>query len=145
MKPMELTLTRTQRFPSCTLGTLQIAGLRNYRFDTLEPRAINWARDPKIAGQTAIPTGRYRIRFRWSERYQRLMPFLTDVPHFEGIMLHTGNTVDDTEGCILIGQADGSLPRLKNSRLVFTCLYGMLKEANVSHQEIWITVKENFG
>lgn len=58
----------------------------------------------KIWGATAIPAGTYRVELQWSDHFEQMMPHLVDVPGFEGILLHWGNTADATEGCLLIGQ-----------------------------------------
>lgn len=59
--------------------------------------------DWKIPGQTAIPMGNYRVIINFSQRFQKHLPLLLDVPGFQGIRIHAGNTHEDTEGCILIG------------------------------------------
>ena len=45
----------------------------------------------KVYGKTAIPRGRYKIELDWSPKYGRDMPHVLDVPHFDGIRIHTGN------------------------------------------------------
>lgn len=57
----------------------------------------------KIAGSTAIPTGKYPLIISWSERFKRLMPELLNVPNFRGVRIHPGNVPEDTDGCILLG------------------------------------------
>jgi len=57
----------------------------------------------KVPKETAIPAGVYRVRRTWSPRYQRDMPEVLEVPAFRGIRIHSGNSDDDTEGCILPG------------------------------------------
>ena len=58
----------------------------------------------KIIARTAIPKGTYQIEVTYSPKYKRKMPQLMNVKGFEGIRIHSGNTADDTEGCILLGK-----------------------------------------
>lgn len=57
----------------------------------------------KIPGQTAIPSGTYRLSSSYSFRFKRLMPLVEGVPQFSGVRIHGGNTSADTEGCPLLG------------------------------------------
>jgi hypothetical protein len=52
---------------------------------------------------SCIPTGRYRCIVSYSTRFERRMPELLNVPDRSGIRIHGGNTIADTEGCILLG------------------------------------------
>jgi hypothetical protein len=58
----------------------------------------------KVMHQTAIPTGEYQIIVNLSPAKKRMLPRLLDVPGFEGILIHRGNTEDDSSGCILVGE-----------------------------------------
>ena len=159
---MIITLKRIYCKGTYTLGALQIQTESNneyltnrYFCDTLEPHAIDWRREEKIAGKTAIPTGRYRVVMSYSKTYKRRMPYLLNVPHFTGIMIHTGNSPDDTRGCILVGKAvrpqkpeeenpTGKatvIGRLTDSRITFNKLYELIKEAVKKGEEAFLIIK----
>lgn len=61
-----------------------------------------------------IPAGTYELETRKSPSFGRRMVYLKNVPHRSCIMIHPGNLVSDTNGCILLGERDGLI--LKNSR-----------------------------
>jgi|15BtaG_2_1085339.scaffolds.fasta_scaffold04846_4 hypothetical protein len=63
--------------------------------------------DEKVFGETAIRAGRYKLSITYSNRFKRMMPYLHDVPMFEGIRIHSGNTAKHSHGCILIGFKHG--------------------------------------
>ena len=95
-----------------TTGVLYIAKKHDTTFvlqcDTLEPQWRDLKTQQKVKGQTAIPEGEYKIVMAPSAKFGKNMPYLLDVPQFEGIMIHPGNTVDDTKGCILVGVKSGT-------------------------------------
>ena len=73
-------------------------------------------RDVKVKGETRIPAGRYQVTLRteggfhskYSEKYKEMhkgMLWLRDVPGFEYILIHTGNTDEHTAGCLFISAA----------------------------------------
>ena len=98
---MELSLIRKEFTTESTIGDLLIDG-KFYSF-TLE----DMYRDKKIKGVTAIPYGTYEVIINFSNRFQRPMPLLLNVPGFDGIRIHNGNTDEHTEGCILVGFTKG--------------------------------------
>lgn len=98
---MKLLVRRIALQPTYTIGKLYIDG--EYFCDTLEDRVRDLSREAKVAGQTAIPEGRYMVSVTMSPRFGRLLPLLHDVPQFTGVRIHSGNTAKDTQGCILVG------------------------------------------
>ena len=112
---MLLSLRRIYFAPTYTIGRLSIPSA-SFECDTLEDtdrdanaNGVFDGQEVKIYGKTAIPYGRYRIAMtqspKFSPRYgDRNVPLLLDVPHFSGILIHSGNTPADTEGCILVGE-----------------------------------------
>lgn len=95
---MKLLLKRIALKDNYTIGKLYIDD--KYFCDTLEDAV----RDVKIKHQTAIPKGIYKVTLTASPRFKRILPRLHDVPEFTGVLIHRGNTIDDTSGCILVGE-----------------------------------------
>lgn len=88
----------------------------------------------KVYAMTAIPAGTYRITFEYSPKYKRRMPYLHDVPHFLGILIHWGNTEKDSAGCIIVGE-NRVKGKVLNSRATFGRLYALLeKEKEITIQ-----------
>ena len=105
---------------SCCMGRLSLDG--HVLCDTLEPPSHGLTsatvpktiRDIKRLGRTAIPVGVYRLILGYSPRFSPrpfykaygggLVPRLLNVSGYEGILIHCGNTVVDTCGCILVGR-----------------------------------------
>lgn len=99
MPDLNLHLVRTAALEHATLGQLFIDGV--HKWFTLEDR---WrTQGIKIKGETCIPAGTYQVVITMSKRFKRMLPLLLNVPGFEGIRIHPGNTDVDTEGCILVG------------------------------------------
>lgn len=123
---MKLLLNRKYLKETYTIGTLSIDGI--YFCDTLEDRVRDLTREAKIAGKTAIPEGEYEIIINISPRFRRKLPRLVDVPGFSGILIHRGNTAEDTAGCILVGE-NKMKGRLVNSTAYELRLLGLLERA----------------
>ena len=96
---------------------------------------------PKVFGKTAIPAGRYRVIITHSPRFRRPLPLLLEVPGFEGVRIHAGNTAKDTEGCLLPGIAK-TAKGVANSRLAFSRLFKKIEAALKAGEEVWITIKD---
>lgn len=101
---MELKVARERFSDTTTIGKLYIDG--QFECYTLEDtvRQFGPHGEGKIMGQTAIPAGVYKVIINRSERFKKNMIRLLDVPFFTGILMHGGNTHEDTHGCILVGK-----------------------------------------
>ena len=140
LNKMELTLKRIAKRKEYTIGRLKIDG--QPFCDTLEPtwRDIGWGRpDRKVKGRTAIPEGRYPVVITKSPKFGAWLPLLVGVPGFKGIRIHAGNTVADTEGCILVGQ-NLKKGMVLNSRIWLYRLIKAITEARSRDEAIWINV-----
>lgn len=150
---MEIRLKRIARRETYTIGRIYVDG--NYCCDTIEDRdrglsqslpvSVNIAKKRK--GMTAIPTGRYRVTldvqspkyskfksYAWCNGY---LPRLINVPAFDGILIHAGNTAANTDGCLLVGE-NKVVGKVLNSMDTLKRLYEILKSAKDS---IYITVE----
>lgn len=113
--------------------------------DTLEPPRRNllnggkWDKRLKVKGMTAIPEGRYLMRFTYSPKFGKRLFQLMDVPLFDGIRIHSGNSVKDTQGCILVGN-NTKVGRLENSRAVLFKLEMMLKGFQGPDDLVFVTI-----
>ena len=125
-----LVLDRIFKGPNYTIGKLYIDG--EYFCDTLE----DTVRDKKIPNKTAIPAGTYKVIVNTSPRFKRLLPRLLDVPGFEGILIHRGNTPEDTSGCILVGEN-----KVKGKVINSTPYEIKLVELLKDEQDITITIE----
>lgn len=150
---MELLLKRIACRDSYTIGHLYIDG--SYFCDTIEdkdrglqqqlPLSVNVTKKKK--GVTAIPVGRYRVtlavkspRFSQKKQYAACngyLPRLVNVPAFDGVLIHIGNTANDTEGCILVGK-NTQVGKVLESTQTFWKLYSLLQDAK---DEIYIKVE----
>jgi len=119
---MKLTVKRIHRTESSTIGELYVDGVFEcYTLEDIE-------RDVKIKSETAIPKGTYKVIVTMSNRFKRLLPLLMNVPNFEGVRIHAGNTNHDTEGCILVGQTR-STDFIGKSRKAFDKLFKKMQKA----------------
>lgn len=99
-----LTLTRIAKRADYTIGRLEDEnGVKIC--DTLEPTWRDYkGGELKVPRKSAVPEGTYPVVVTKSKKFGKYLPLLVGVPGFEGVRIHSGNTVNDTEGCILVGQ-----------------------------------------
>lgn len=120
---MEILVKRIANKPTYTIGHLYIDG--EYFCDTLEDTNRNLTqsdsiikiRKTKIKDRTAIPSGTYKVamnivsprysnfaKYPYAKQFGGKMPRILNVPGFEGILIHPGNTHNHTSGCLLVGE-----------------------------------------
>lgn len=130
---MELTLLRKTEINNTVLGELHI----NDKFFcyTLEDKI----RTVKVKHQTCIPSGTYKIVMTLSQRFKTVLPLLLNVPNFEGIRIHAGNTAEDTSGCLLVGTAING-ETLLHSKVALQELMAKIKTAIKAKDEVTIKV-----
>ena len=134
---MRLKLERTSCGPVCTIGTLYVDG----KLDCFTLEDVVRPKGEKVYGQTAIPAGVYNVVVTPSARFKRDLPLLENVPNFQGIRIHPGNTAADTEGCILVGKAK-TATSVTHSREAFEALFKKIKESLGSGEKVTMEVTQ---
>jgi hypothetical protein len=115
-------------------------------------------RDIKVQGETRIPAGTYKVTVRTVggfhnrysqdarfEKFHRGMLWVRDVPGFEYILIHVGNTEKHTEGCLLVGSGARETPGsffIGNSAMAYKTLYEMVIDA-AECDDLTITYVDN--
>lgn len=126
-----------------TIGQLYINDV--YHSFTLEDKVREDARpvtEWKVKKETAIPSGTYDVVIDMSARFKRLMAHVLNVPGFDGIRIHSGNTDADTEGCILLGRThDQGADFIGESTLAFNAFFPKLQDALSAGEDCTITVE----
>ncbi len=139
---MKFTLQRNQPSDLSTIGALYADGV--FVCHTLEDVVREVEGKPvaewKIPGKTAIPAGTYRVQPTFSNRFQRILPQLLDVPGFTGIRIHPGNSPKDTEGCILPGRWMGG-DKVIDSRDAFSRIVLHIDAALKRGEKVWIEIR----
>ena len=109
----------------------------------------------KVRGETRVPAGTYNIKLRkeggfharYTKKYggfHRGMLHICDVPNFEWILLHTGNTDEHTAGCLIVGDSqenniiikDGFIGKSGNA---YKRIYPAIAKAIEQNDEVTIT------
>jgi hypothetical protein len=130
---MDLRVKRLEFSDDSTIGELSVDG--QFECYTLEDKV----RPVKIKGKTAIPAGQYEVVINFSQRFQKPLPLLLNVPNFEGVRIHPGNIPENTEGCILVGETKG-VDCIGQSKAAFARLFEKMKTA-AETQKIFIEIK----
>jgi hypothetical protein len=144
---MEIKLQRLTDNGTSTTGKITVDDLS---FVTME----DTFREEKIAGETRIPAGKYRIKLRqWGSHCQKYrIKFLTihkgmlqimDVPGFSDILMHIGNSARDTKGCILVGCKIENENLISGSTVAYLQLYQHILPALLKNEEVFIEISDN--
>ena len=127
---LSFVLKRVSFKPSYTIGALSYSALdscdKSFICDTLEPGKNS---------NMLIPAGKYKIALTFSNRFKKTLPLLLDVPGFEGIRIHSGNSSKDSSGCILPGIND-SVGWVSNSAIFQDRIINLIS----SHKDSFISI-----
>lgn len=146
---MNILCQRRKTKKGVTIGDLSVNG-EPYCF-TLEDEVREIKGVPvekwKILGETAIPEGKYKLTWDYSEKFKRKMMSLNSVPGFSGIRVHSGNKIEDTEGCPLLGDGvqelmvEGISIMGGTSRKAVERLEVMVQGALLCGEDVWWEVR----
>ena len=157
---MELRLERTALKPKYTIGHLYdvTEGKREYICDVIEDTArdvnkngVFDGKEKKIPKLTAIPYGRYKIgwssspkfgvsKFLEAKPYGHIMPWVKNVKHFEGILIHCGSSEKSSAGCLIVGY-NKVVGKVVDSRKAFDKLMSVyLLPTKKRGEEIWLEI-----
>ena len=150
---MKLEVLRFSSEKDSTNGLLfDVSNGRSFLCYTLEDEH----RDEKVMAETRIPAGTYRITLRttggfhgrylkkYGQDFHKGMLWVRDVPNFEYILIHTGNTDEHTAGCLIVGnsqqanfgESDGFIG---SSNAAYKRIYPAIAQALTSGEEVEIT------
>lgn len=93
----------------------------------------------KVYGKTAIPTGRYEVIYTYSPKFRRHLPRLQNVKGFVGVLVHPGNTENDTDGCIIVG-LNSVKGMVTNSRWYSDAINKRIDKAIRSGKKVYIEI-----
>ena len=96
--------------------------------------------DRKVAGETAIPAGTYKVRLYDSPKHGPETPELAGVPGYQHIQIHPGNRPADTLGCLLIG-TQRSATEVLHSRIACEWLYPRIRDVIHAGGEVIVEVR----
>lgn len=127
-----LKVKRLYKKEKYTIGKLYLNN--QYVCDTLEDTdrgltndmSIEEIKSKKVYGETAIPTGTYKLIVDWSRKFQKNLPHILDVKGFDGIRIHSGNIPKDSLGCILVGK-NKEVGKVLDSRNTFNYLMDLIR------------------
>ena len=132
---MKLRVNRLQLDPLVTIGEMLV----DEKFECFTLEDTVRALGVKVFGETAIPKGTYAIDVTMSTRFKRMLPLLLNVPDFDGIRIHPGNTAADTSGCILVGKSR-LLTSVGQSVAAFAPLFEKIRAARARAETVTLEI-----
>ena len=152
---MKILLKRIAKKSTYTIGKIYVDG--QYVCDCIEDKdrglkqsmTLEQINKLKVFGQTAIPTGEYKVTLNViSPKYSKStwykqnangarVPRILNVKGFDGVLIHTGNTAADSQGCIIVGVND-KVGIVSKSKETFKKLYQILQS---SKDDITLTIQ----
>ena len=143
---MDVDVVRYNSKEEFTDGLFFINGI--FQVHTLEDEF----RTKKIFGETRIPKGRYKIKLRteggFHQRYLKKyggdfhkgMLHVVDVPNFKHVLIHIGNSSDDSAGCLLVGMNNSAdeIGFIGNSSEAYKKIYPQIVDTIISGEEVFI-------
>lgn len=155
---MELLVNRRWKKDTYTIGELFINGKKFS--ETCEDKdrglkdsmPLSEIKAKKIYSKTAIPTGTYEVRMdivspKYASKLWYVqnchggrMPRIMNIPGFDGVLIHPGNSDNDTYGCLLVGR-NTVKGKLTESRATFLLMYKQMYTAYKKGEKITITFK----
>ena len=146
---MDLKIVRKFKGNKYTIGDFYINGVKicntcedpvRVLFDKNNDGDFDDAGEGKIYGDTAIPAGKYEVIITYSNRFKKHLPLLLNVPGYEGIRIHPGNSAVDTHGCLLPGINDIT-GKVTQSTKYFTLIFDKISNAiNVKNEKVFIEI-----
>ena len=142
---MEILIERKYKKDKYTIGNLYVDS--EFFSNTLEDKdrylkqsmSEEEIKKLKVYGETAIPTGRYKITRTYSPKFGKTMILINDVKGFSGIRMHGGRTAEHSLGCPLLGE------NKVKGQLLYGKYYSDLLDKKVEealkNEEVWITIK----
>jgi len=103
-----------------------------YQTDTLQ-----YIQSVKVKHETAIPYGTYQVVLSYSNRFQKYLPELLDVPGYAGIRIHPGNTEADTSGCLCPGIKSGK--KVLKSKVTFDKLFSLIQK-RIKQEKVFVSI-----
>lgn len=133
---MEIKLVRGKSNAASVEGKLYVDGV--FECYTVE----DLPRDVKVYGKTAIPKGKYKVVITMSNRFKKRLPLLLNVPGFEGVRIHSGNSSKDTEGCIIVGAVNDRTDDdwVGSSKVAMSRLMSKIEDALAVKKEVWLEI-----